>query len=434
MGSRLLWRRSATAAALYTSAALGILGTVVATRVLGLERFGLFATVMALAGFFQALLDLTVEESLTKYGFRYVEQGRWGRLRWLFRRALQLKLAGGLVAAAALLAVAPVADRLFGGSDLLWPMVVVAALPLAQAPENVAGTALLLRGRYDLRGAFLTVSMALRFAAIAVGAPYGVLPAVVAVVAAQVLATAAVGAAGIAAFRRFPVAAREPLGDDTADVVRFAVRSTLATGIVSLRSTLAPVVLGVVAGTTAVGLFRVAQAPQTGFYSLSSPIRLVLLTEQTRDWERGRPHTVLSGLRRYVVAAGAVMLVAVPVFVWLMPTLVELVFGADYLGAVDAARIVLLAAALQFVLGWTKTLPVSIGRPGLRIVTHGIEAAVLLPLVAVLGAAWGVTGAAVAVLVATCVFAAAWIVVFVRLHGEVGRMRPLPGPEEALAP
>jgi uncharacterized protein (DUF58 family) len=87
MGSRLLWRRSATAVGLYTAVAFGILGTVVAARAFSLAEFGLYATVLAATGFFQSLLDLTVEDSLTKYGFRYVVAEDWGRLRRLFRRA-----------------------------------------------------------------------------------------------------------------------------------------------------------------------------------------------------------------------------------------------------------------------------------------------------------------------------------------------------------
>ena len=72
MSSRLLRRRSATAAWIYAAVACGFAGTVVAARVLGLAEFGVFATALVTVGFFQTLLDLTVEESLTKYGFRYV--------------------------------------------------------------------------------------------------------------------------------------------------------------------------------------------------------------------------------------------------------------------------------------------------------------------------------------------------------------------------
>ena len=100
--------------------------------------------------------------------------------------------------------------------------------------------------------------------------------------------------------------------------------------------------------------------------------------------------------------------------------LVETVFGSEYAGAVDAARIALLAAAIQFAIGWTKSLPVTIGRPQLRIVTHGLETLVVIPLVAVLGARWGATGAAVAVLVSTAVFAAAWAIAILRLRVSMG--------------
>ena len=68
-----------------------ILASIVAARVLGLEEFGVFATALFVVGFFQALLDLTVEESLTKYGFRYVAAEDWGRLRRLFRQMLLFK-------------------------------------------------------------------------------------------------------------------------------------------------------------------------------------------------------------------------------------------------------------------------------------------------------------------------------------------------------
>ena len=197
------------------------------------------------------------------------------------------------------------------------------------------------------------------------------------------------------------------------------IESSIATGVISLRTTLVPLVLGIVSGTTQVGFFRIAQTPQTGFAAASSPARLVLMTEQTRDWERGERTRILSGIRRYTRWAGGLMLVAVPAFFLAMPWLVDLVFGSEYDDAVTAARIVLLAAAIHFAIGWTKTLPVTIGRPRLRIVTHGLEALVAIPLVAALGAEWGATGAAVAVLTSTLVFAGAWIVVILRLRDEV---------------
>src|SRR6185312_602386 len=181
------------------------------------------------------------------------------------------------------------------------------------------------------RGWLLSATMAIRLVAILVGASIGVTAAFAALCVGQLFATAISGTAGFAALRRFPHAAPRPLGTDRRELLSFVAQSSVATGVISLRAALAPVLLGVVAGTTEVGYYRVALAPQSGFSAASAPVRLVLLTEQTRDWEHGREQNVLRGLRSYTLAAAAVAAVAVPVFLLAMPWLVRVVFGAEYL-------------------------------------------------------------------------------------------------------
>jgi O-antigen/teichoic acid export membrane protein len=419
MSSRVNRRRSATAAWIYLSVGCAFAATVVAARELGLADYGVFATALVTVGFFQTLLDLTVEESLTKFGFRYVAGQEWGRLRRLFRQAVLLKLAGGFVATILLIAFAPFADELFDAAHIEAAILAAALLPLVQASENVGATALLLHSRYDLRSVYQAGSMVLRLLAIVIGVQFGVVEALLAIVVAQLISTLVISVIGAIALRRFPTASPEALAEDVPEIRSFVVQSSVATGVISLRGTLVPMLLGVVSGTTQVAFFRIAQTPQTGLAAASSPARLMLMTEQTRDWERGERARILAGIRAYSKWAGALMIVAVPVFFVAMPWLVRVVFGSEYDDAVTAARVILIAAAIQFLMGWTKTLPVTIGRPRLRIVTHGLETLVAIPLVAVLGAEWGATGAAVAVLVSTFVFGLAWLVVVLRLHDEV---------------
>jgi O-antigen/teichoic acid export membrane protein len=424
MRSRLFWRRSAAAAGTYAGAALGFGATVVALHVFSTRTFGLYALVLAATAFVQSLLDLTVEEALVKYGFRYTERGDWGRLRRLFVSAIKFKLAGGLLATVLLLALAPAADALLNKSGLTTPLLIAAFLPLAQCTENVGGVAIILRGRYDVRAFFLFVSMALRFAAIAVAASHGLTATVSAIVVAQVVATAAVSVAGWVAYHRFPQAAAVPLGEERRGILSFVWQSTLATAVTSMTAPLSLLVLGRVATARQVTFFRAAMSPQQAFAVVSSPARLILLTEQTRDWERGTRNVVFEGVRRYMrgMAAAAVVIV-VPLLVF-TPELAKLLFSAKNVGAVDATRIMIIAGALRMVYGWTKSFPVSIGRPALRIWTHGLELIVLIPLVAVLGAEWGATGAAFAVLISSVVFCAAWTVLFLRIERE-----PAPAPK-----
>ena len=141
---------------------------------------------------------------------------------------------------------------------------------------------------------------------------------------------------------------------------------------------------------------------------------------------------MVRGVVRYMRGAAALMAVTVPFFYWLMPDLIRIVFKSKFAAAVVPARIILFAAAIQLVLGWTKSIPVSIGRPNLRILAHGIETAVLLPLVVVFGAAWQATGAAIALLVSSIVFALVWAVLFEQLRRSVASGRTLARAEEAV--
>ena len=191
--SRVIWRRSATAIGVYVATGFGFLATVVSTRELGLDAYARFAAVIAASTFFQQLLDLTIEEALVKFGFRYVEGEQWGRLRRLFRVALAFKLLGGLLAAIVICALAPFSRVVWGTGGVVVPMLLASLIALFQSPENVAAGAIILRGRYDIRGGFQALAMGLRLIGLAIGCRYGVVGAVIGMVVAQLLSTAAIG-------------------------------------------------------------------------------------------------------------------------------------------------------------------------------------------------------------------------------------------------
>jgi O-antigen/teichoic acid export membrane protein len=429
MRSRLLLRRAGAAAGIYSSAALGFLATVVAAHLFSRHTFGLYAIVIAATGFFQALADVTVEEALIKFGFRYTTRQDWGRLRRLFQTAVRFKLAGGLVGAVALLVLAPLSYAIFHKHGLTTPLAVASLIPLTQCLENVAGVALILHGRYDIRGFFLFSSMLLRLIAVAVGAPHGLTATIVAIVIAQALATTAIGIVGWIAYHRFPSEEARAFGEERRPVLAFVAQSSVATLVTSLTTSLATLVLGRVASATQVGYFRTALAPQQAFGAISSPARLILLTEQTRDWERGEREQVYRGIRRYSLAATGLSVVLLPPLLVFAPDIVRLLFGAKWVGAANAMRLIVIAGALRMIYGWTKSFPVSIGRPNLRIWTHGVEALVLVPLTGVLGAEWGATGAAGAVIASSVAFCIYWTLLYVRIRRE-----PAPPPPTRAEP
>jgi O-antigen/teichoic acid export membrane protein len=418
MGFSVVFRRAVTAVSIYGSALLGILASVVAARELSKVDFSRFALVFAITGLLQLFLDVTVEEVVVKFGNRYIAREDWGRFHRLLRLALIVKTAGGAIGAVAVVGAAALAPWIWNVGGLRGALLVAALVPLLQAPEGMGSAILLLRNRYDVRGALLAWSMALRLAAIAIGASFGVVQAFVGVVVAQAVSTLTMSVIGLAVLRRYPAASESAsLGDDRPTIRAFAVQSTIASGLASLRGLLPTVLVGIVARPVDVGYFRIAQAPQTAFASLSAPVRLVLLAEQTRDVEHGRAHRAFALLNRYIGGTIALAVVGVPLLWLAMPTLVRWVYGARYAGATDAVRLMLVAAAIQLVFGWTKSFPVSIGRPGLRTAAQLVEIVALVPLVLVFASLYGAVGAAGALIGSSAVFAAFWTVQLGRLRG-----------------
>jgi O-antigen/teichoic acid export membrane protein len=407
---------------MYAATALGILGSLVALRVLGPDGAGRFSLAIGTAGFFQLLLELTSDEALIKYGFRYSEQGDWGRFHRLVRLMFSFEFFASVAAALLVVGMGFVSPTVFH-ADLLEPMLLAALLPPLNAVESMAAAALVLRRRYDVRATFLTISMGFRLVGIAIGSQHGVTAAVIGVVVAQVLSTLSIAGVGLVALRRFPRVAPASLGEDRKPLLSFVFHSTAGTTLASLRAWAAPLVLGMVQNPTQVGLFRGAQAPMQGFAAFTAPLRLILLTEQTRQFERGDTHRIYRDVRRYMLGATLLAAVVIVPLELAAPWLVTAFLTDKYAAATNAVRLVLLAAMIQLVFGWTKSFPISIGRPGLRVVAHGVETATLIPLVIVFGEAWGVTGAAGAVLVSTCAFALTWIVLLQRL--TAGRLRPV---------
>lgn len=418
MDSRLVVRRSTTVAAVYASAVVGFFGTVVAAHNFSTRVLGLYALVIAAAGFCKALLDFTVEDAVINYGFRYEARGDWGRLRRLFRSTFLVKVSGNVLGACAMLGLAWLANDIFGDSGLTLPLAIAALLPLTQSLEALAAIPLILRGRYDVRAGFLFLSAVLRLLGLAIGSRYGLAEAMLGIVAAQVITTISIGVAGIAALRRFPYAESKTLGRDARGIFRFVLQSSVASTVIALRAPLGSLLLGIVSSPAQVGFLRIAQSPQQGFATLSGPARLILVTDQTRAWEKGRRDVVFAGLRRFSLGTGALMVIVMPTLMWFMPDLISLLYTERNIEATSAARIILIVGALEFTLGWTKSLPTSIGRPHLRVVTHAVETIVLLPLLLVLGGPYGAAGAAFAILVSSAVFHFCWLILLLRIRRE----------------
>ena len=130
---------------------------------------------------------------------------------------------------------------------------------------------------------------------------------------------------------------------------------------------------------------------------------------------------MLDGVKKYTIGAAAVMAVAVPVFFIAMPWLVEVVFGDEYTGAVDgrANRPARggdpVRDRLDEVVAGHHRPPATPDRHARDRGNRGRSRSSI-----VLGNEWGATGAAVAVLASTVVFAVTWAIALARIRSDVG--------------
>ncbi len=110
-----------------------------------------------------------------------------------------------------------------------------------------------------------------------------------------------------------------------------------------------------------------------------------------------------------------------------MPDLVRILFSAKNVGAVDATRIVLIAGALQCRLRLDEVVP-RLDRPAEPpdLDARRSRRSCSCRSSAVLGAEWGATGAAAAVLVSSVVFCAYWTFLFLRIRREPRAARAEP--------
>ena len=241
-------------------------------------------------------------------------------------------------------------------------MLIASLIPLAQSPENVAAGAIILRGRYDIRGG---VPRGLDGRCASSGSPIGCRYGVV---GARDRDGRRAGGRDRrdrrGRDRRVPPVPARRRPSRSRDDVRGAPAASWSPRRSPRRSTRPAGRSGPRSCRRSRRSSRPATSgtrrrPRPGSRRSPGPSRLVMLTEQTRDFEAGRHDRVHEDAAAATSRApAALMVVAVPVLWIVMPFLIGLVYGPDFRAhATDAARLVLVAAALRLDLGLDEVVP-----------------------------------------------------------------------------
>lgn len=403
---------------------LGFVGTVIAARGLGIERYGAVILATSITALIAALLDVSLEAGVVHHGFRALADADFGRLRMLLRTALAVDVVVGAAVFFLLLILAgPLAWHASLGQ--LHPgLVRLAALgTLAETANGTTGAMLVIARRPDLRAWSMMVARALRvmFVAVAVRMD-GASPVLVAFALAAGLGAMTQGALAWRAGWKTWTAADAAIrpGPSPASLLRFGAYASVTSSIQAIRGALLPVLLGRFADPGAVGLLNVAYLPVSASNIALAPVRLAVYPEQAGLAARGERTALLAGFRFHALLGLGIGIPAAIAGWFLLPWLLPLLYSARFDAAVWPARVLLIVAVVQLTMGAAKALPLAIGHPEFQTLAAILELIALVLLVMMLGHR-GVMGAAVA-LATVSIFGAIilWMTVL-RILGDGSR-------------
>ncbi|MEO6247387.1 MAG: lipopolysaccharide biosynthesis protein [Sphingomicrobium sp.] len=385
-------------------AGAGIIGLgymVIAARTLGPADYGVLMLVHTFAMTVGGIVEFPGWHAIVRYGADALEQRDHDRLGRLLRFAGAIEIAGGAAAVATAAVIGPLLGARLGWS----PVAVAFALPysfavLASIRATPAGY-LQLAGRFDLLGLHTMAAPLVRLAGagIALAANAGLHGFLVAWLAAALVEWLSLWAMGLWVARcelgRLPLrGSLKGVTRENDGIWRFMVGANADVTFGELAGRVAPLVIGSVLGSVAVGFYSLAQrvtsvlavpAQVLGQAAYAELARLVAAGGHGAPLRKALRHSI-------TIALGAALPVVVLLILFGRQVAVA-VGGAAYAGAaglllwLTAARVILLVAPP------TSAALVALGRPALSVAANMVAALLALPFLPLMLWRFGVIGA-----------------------------------------
>jgi O-antigen/teichoic acid export membrane protein len=191
--------------------------------------------------------------------------------------------------------------------------------------------------------------------------------------------------------------------------VRFSLLASITTSVSIGTESLPLSIIGLVGGPTMLGIFRIGLAPARLTTTAFSPLPTILFPLLSRDAAEDEYEKIKSrilGWTRLSIPIGA----AFALLAWtLLPLAVPLIFGPNFVSAVQPARVLVLAALVRSSIAWSRVFPLSVGRPGVGLLITTIDACLLVAATLWLANTGTLTNVALAYLGIAILVSLAWI-------------------------
>src|SRR5690606_4156228 len=187
---------------------------------------------------------------------------------------------------------------------------------------------------------------------------------------------------------------RRMLSERLGEIFRFLGFSEWSAFMGMISGQLDLLLLGYFHGATQVGHYRVAKSLAASLSYLVKPLQQVTYPELVNLFSREGMERSWLRSRRLATSLGFPLGLAALAGVLLLPWVLPLLVGSDYLSAVPSAQIMVGGASIWLFLFWLRPLYYSSGRIKSWTLIGTMALVVSLPLLIVLLPAWGSLGAA----------------------------------------
>jgi O-antigen/teichoic acid export membrane protein len=374
-------------------AVLSLIYLALATRSLGVEKFGQFSLILGIAQAAAALIGFETWQIMVRFGMTHLQKGRNDALARLTGFCITLDACAALVGCVISVVALSIMHWQFGWSTTQTQLATMFCIVMLLAARSTAIGILRLHDRFATSALAESVTPIARF----VGAVFvtwqrpTVSGFLIAWAVAEVLTAAA---CWISAMRVHPHVAFfkngvARLGDENPGLWRFAWQTNFTSAINASSRQFVLVLVGFVAGPAAAGGYRLAYQLSQALVVVSDLFSRALFPEVTRVHAGDRAEDLARLSRqsaRLALWAGLITCVAVPA---LGRIALQLVAGKSYLGTYPLLVVLGLAAGLNIMAVGFEPVLLGTGRAG-QVLTIRVASAVVMfgsmvPLMSMLG-------------------------------------------------
>jgi len=353
------------------SAAMSMVQSILAGRLLGPSTFGILGALTAFTSVVNRFASFRMNELVVRYVGHYEEQGDHQRAAAVFKMAGALEISGSLLAFLLIWFLAPLGAQFFAHEPALadW-FRVYGLIVLANLIYESATGILQIYDRFRMIAVVTAVQSVLTLSIISMAfiANWGLAAIVVAYMVGKVVGSLAITFAALwqvrkswgAGWWRVPMSL---LADQRRSLLTFAFSTNISSTISLIAKDSEILWVSAFLGTTQAGYYKTALALTNLLQLPVSPLPKATFPELSREIARQNWDNV-----RYVLKQGSRLAAAysVPVTLILIlfgQPLIRLTYGTEYLPTYPALVILLIGYTFVNILYWNRVALLSLARP-----------------------------------------------------------------------